>query len=139
MTSQQDAATRPPLHLIDAEADQLYGLATQIEQRMPAVAQMLLAEIERAQTHPADQLPDGVVTMGSTVEFLDEGSGASRTVTLVFPANADIAAGRVSILTPVGAGLIGLSEGQSILWPDREGHERRLSIVKVTRPTGDQD
>ncbi len=40
---------------------------------------------------------------------------------LVFPAEADIAAGKVSVLTPVGAALIGLSKGESIAWTARDG------------------
>jgi regulator of nucleoside diphosphate kinase len=60
-----------------------------------------------------------------------QASGADRTVELVYPRDADIYAGRVSILTPVGAGVIGLRTGQSILWPDRDGRERKLTIVKV--------
>ena len=74
--------------------------------------------------------------MGSRVEFIDEGNGIRRTVTLVFPAEANIEAGRVSILTPIGAGLIGLAAGDAIVWPDREGHERRLRIVSVRPPAG---
>src|SRR3546814_12523889 len=73
--------------------------------------------------------------MNAEVEFVDEASEATRIVQLVYPRQADIAANRISILTPVGAGLIGLREGQSILWPDREGNERRLTIGKV-RPAG---
>ena len=60
-----------------------------------------------------------------------QASGADRTVELVYPRDADISAGRMSILTPVGAGVIGLRTGQSILWPDRDGRERKLTIVKV--------
>ena len=60
-----------------------------------------------------------------------QASGADRAVELVYPRDADISAGQVSILTPVGAGLIGLRSGQSILWPDRDGRERKLTIVKV--------
>src|SRR3546814_3263969 len=71
--------------------------------------------------------------MGSGVTFIDEKSRAERTVRLVYPAEADIAEGRMSILTPVGAGLIGLSVGQSINWPDRGGIEHRLTIVAVER------
>lgn len=127
---------RPAIHLIDTEADRLYGLAEGVMQRQPALAAMLLAEIDRAEIHTAGTLPAGVVSMLSTVEFVDESSGTSRIVQLVFPADADIAAGRISILTPVGAGLIGLAEGQSILWPDREGRERRLRIVKVGAAPG---
>lgn len=60
-----------------------------------------------------------------------QASGADRKVELVYPRDADISAGRVSILTPVGAGVIGLRTRQSILWPDRDGRERKLTIVKV--------
>lgn len=65
------------------------------------------------------------------ISVLMQASGADRKVELVYPRDADISAGRVSILTPVGAGVIGLRTGQSILWPDRDGRERKLTIVKV--------
>src|SRR3546814_526566 len=126
-------AERPPLHFIDTEADRLSGMAMTVQSRIPSVASMLMDEINRGEIHEAEDMPEGVVTMLSTVEFVDEGSGTRRTVQLVYPADADISSGKISILTPIGAGLIGLSEGQSILWPDRDGHERCLQIVKVTR------
>ena len=40
----------------------------------------------------------------------------------------------ISVLTPVGAGLIGLRPDQVITWPDREGHARRLRVVEVRSP-----
>jgi len=127
------APRRPPVHMIDTEADLLTDLAIGIEERLPQVSQLLLEEIGRAIIHKAARIPADVVTMHASVEFTDEGSGATRTVQLVYPKDADISAGRISILTPVGAGLIGLREGQSILWPDRDGHKRRLAIVKVSQ------
>jgi regulator of nucleoside diphosphate kinase len=132
MTSSK-AAKRPPIQMIDTEADTLTNLAISVEERLPQVSELLLDEIARATVHSAARIPADVVTMHATVEFTDEASGAARTVQLVFPKNADISAGRISILTPVGAGLIGLREGQSILWPDRDGHQRKLTIVKVTQ------
>lgn len=132
MTKQdKTGAGRPPIHLIDSEADLVGNLALQAENRLPVVTAMLLTEIERAEIHRADSLPEGVVTLGSKVEFLDEGSGQRRTVRVVLPMNADIEAGLISILTPMGAGLFGLSAGQSIDWPDLEGRERRIRILAV--------
>ena len=127
-------AQRPPVHLIDSECDMLVDLALQVEGRSPAVAAMLLGEIERAETHRPEALPPGTVTIGSEVDFLDESTHRLRTVTLVMPGEADIEAGRISVLTPVGAGLIGLREGQAIDWPDRDGTHRRLRILGVRRP-----
>ena len=129
----RSAAKRPPILMIDAEADTLTNLALARQARSPEVSELLLQEIGRAKTHPANKIPADVVTMHAQVEFVDEANGASRTVELVYPADADISAGRISIMTPVGAGLIGMREGQSILWPDRDGQQRRLSIVKVQR------
>lgn len=135
MTTATDLrVARPRIRLIDTEADLLAQLALQAETRMPAVSAMLLAEVDRADLYGAGNLPADVVTLGSEVEFLDEGSGQRRRVTIVLPAHADIAAGRMSILTPAGAGLIGLSAGQSIDWPDVTGREHRLKILSVRQP-----
>jgi regulator of nucleoside diphosphate kinase len=131
MNATRAAATRPQIHMIEEEADSLSDLALTIEHRSPQVSELLIRETSRAKLYAAANIPPDVVTMGARVEFLDEGTGAQRTVQLVYPPEADISSGRISILTPIGAGLIGLREGQSILWPDREGNERRLVIVKV--------
>ncbi|WP_033073319.1 nucleoside diphosphate kinase regulator [Sphingopyxis sp. MWB1] len=127
------AARRPRIHMIDTEADALTSLALGHEDRLPQVSELLLGEIDRAIIHTVDKFPDDVVAMGSTVTFIDEASGATRTVQLVYPREADIANGRISILTPIGAGLIGLRKGHSIPWPDRDGHKRNLTIVEVAQ------
>lgn len=127
----QLAETRPPIHLLAAESDVVAGLALSTEQRHPVVAAMLLEEIERAELHEADDLPAGYVRLGSSVSFIDERSGQVRDVQLVIPADADIAQGRVSILTPIGAALYGLAEGACISWPDLDGNERLIRIIRV--------
>lgn len=132
-------AKRPPIHMIDSEADALADMAYSAKDRLPQASELLVTEIERAKIYSVDRIPADVVTMGSTVEYVDEASGAIRTVQLVYPGDADLDAGRLSIMTPMGAGLIGLREGQTIAWPDRDGQERDLRIVKVrqaerTRP-----
>ncbi|MEQ8310989.1 MAG: nucleoside diphosphate kinase regulator [Sphingopyxis sp.] len=127
------AAKSPPIQMIDREADRLTELALSKEDDLPQVCGLLLREINRATIRTAPRFPSDIVTMQSRVTFADAATGAERTVELVYPGDADISAGRISILTPVGAGLIGLREGQSILWPDRDGHERKLTILKVER------
>jgi regulator of nucleoside diphosphate kinase len=62
--------------------------------------------------------------------------GEGTTVTLVFPGDADIAEGKVSILTPIGTALLGLSPGQSIDWLARDGRSHRLSILSVQQEPG---
>jgi len=124
---------RPAITMSREDSETLSKLALGAEAHIPHVAAMLLEEIERADICDGAALSGDVVTMGATVTFADDGSKTERSVRLVYPGEADIAAGRISILTPVGAGLIGLREGQSILWPDRSGTARRLRIIKVAR------
>lgn len=123
----------PTLYLAEEVQGRLLDLAQVHLKRFPEAAQRLLEEADRAVVLPAERLPPGVVTMLSHVEFRDEESGAVRRVQLVFPGEADIAAGRVSVMTLIGAALIGLSEGQSICWPKRRGEPRRLTVLRVSR------
>lgn len=125
---------RPTIFLIDAECDALSELALSAEHLHPQASAMLLAELDRAELCGPRDLPDRTVRMGSRVDFVDESTGARRSVKLVYPCDADISAGRISILTPIGAGLIGMVAGSSIHWPDRDGSNRLLRIVDVTGP-----
>jgi regulator of nucleoside diphosphate kinase len=134
MGNQPAGDARPPIHLLAAESDMVASLALQAEHKLPVVAAMLLEEIERAELHEADTLPASAVTLDSEVDFVDEKSRQMRRVQLVLPAEANIALGRISILTPMGAALYGLTAGQSIDWPDLEGRERKITIVRVRQP-----
>ena len=120
----------PAITMSELDQERLTALATAALERVPEVAEELLAEIERATVVEPGNLPAAVVRMGSTVEFSSDG-GARRRVTLVYPGEADIAEGRISILTPVGAALIGLSEGQTIVSSRRDGREQRLTVLSV--------
>jgi regulator of nucleoside diphosphate kinase len=102
------------------------------EGRDAAAAERLAMEVDRAVV--VDRLPPGVVGVGSRVRFEDERTGATRVVVLVYPSAADVSAGRVSVLAPVGAALLGLSAGDRIEWPLPGGREARLRIVSVDAP-----
>ena len=127
-------AHRPPIHLLAAESDLVARLALRTEGHQPVVAAMLLAEIEPAELHDPETMPAGHVMLHSHVAFVDEKSGQMREVQLVMPAEANIAEGRVSILTPMGAALYGLAAGHSIEWPDLQGHYRPIRVVRVSLP-----
>ena len=134
MATVRAGCARPPIHLLAAESDMVATLALQAEHRQPVVAAMLLGEIERAELHEPGTLPGTAVTLGSEIAFVDERTHQLRTVELVLPAMANIAEGRISIMTPMGAALYGLTSGQSIDWPDLDGHSRRIRILRVRQP-----
>jgi regulator of nucleoside diphosphate kinase len=130
----KEAVKRPPIQIGEREADALTDLAVAVADRHPVVSALLLEELDRAEILPSYAIPSDVVTMGATVAFTVEETGERRTVELVYPKDADIAQNRISILTPVGAGLLGLRVGQTISWPDRAGQERLLKIDSVVQP-----
>lgn len=118
----------PEIVVSQTDQQRLTVLAMDSINRSPDVASELIAEMERARVVPS--VPDSVVRMGSMVTYKAD-DGRERRVQLVFPGEADIGAGKISILTPIGTALIGLSEGQSIAWTARDGSERHLTVIKV--------
>lgn len=95
----------------------------------------LARELDRANiVDPAD-VPAGVVTMRSVVEFRAGNSGKVSRAMLVYPAEASVSSAicalNVSVLTPIGTALLGLSEGQSMPYEAVDGRIRRLTIHKV--------
>jgi regulator of nucleoside diphosphate kinase len=125
---------RPPIHLLASESDLVATLALQSERRQPLVAAMLLEEIERAELHDPENMPPGHAGLNSYVTFVDEKTAEVRELQLVLPADADIAQGRISILTPMGAALYGLADSACISWPDLDGIERPIRIMRVEAP-----
>jgi regulator of nucleoside diphosphate kinase len=104
----------------------------------PDAADDLLHELDRASIVTDASLPGDVVRMGSLVRF--RAGRDERTALLVYPAEADIASGRISVLTPVGAALIGLRTGQSISFRTRDGRPQMLTVLRVLPPpSGDED
>ncbi|MCO6417649.1 nucleoside diphosphate kinase regulator [Siccirubricoccus sp. KC 17139] len=126
------AHAAPPIILSTADEERLSRLAAAASQRSPEVAERLLGEIDRARLLPPEKMPPDVVAMHSYVEYSDEATGVVRHVQLVYPHEADIASGRISVLTLVGAALLGLSAGRSIRWPTQQGHERVLTVLRVS-------
>lgn len=127
-------STRDPLPKIivgASEQERLLALASSISGRNPDLAEELIGEMDRARIVNDAKVPANAVRMNSNVEF-ESDDGQRRKVTLVYPGEADIAAGRISILTPIGTALIGLSEGQSISWTARDGRKQKLTVLSVS-------
>lgn len=120
----------PQIIVSNADYERLTDLATASLERVPDVAQELLSEMDRARVVEETAVPANVVRMGSTVTFKSD-DGNTRTMTLVYPADESLDEHRISVMTPVGAALIGLAEDQSISWTARDGKDHRLTVTKV--------
>jgi regulator of nucleoside diphosphate kinase len=94
----------------------------------------LAAELERAFITEPDEVTDGVITMHARVQVLDLVSNERHELVLVFPREADLSAGRISVLAPLGTALLGYREGDEVEWL-MPGGLRRLRVERVRRPT----
>jgi len=131
MQSASVAGALPPIMLTRRDHEKLTQLAAARVPLDSHVRDFLADELTRAAiVEPADA-PATLVTMNSSVTFRDDQMRRISEVTLVYPEDADIAAGRISVLTPVGAALIGLTEGQSIDWETRAGVRKSLTVLRV--------
>ena len=128
--SNTELRAHPAIFIPAVDYDRLFAMAEGTAKREPDVANFLLHELDRASTKAPGPEED-IVRMQSHVRFRDESTGRIREVQLVYPARADSAAGRISILTPVGTALIGLSKGQSMKWNDRSGKRKCLTVLDV--------
>lgn len=137
MTDATPIQPDPPIILDAAWSDRLEELAAAAIRRgsLGPVGDRLMAEVARATVLPSAEMPADVVNIGSEVRYRDEMTGREQTVSLVLPQEVDIDRGRISVLTPVGAALIGLRTGAAIGWETREGAQRRLTVLAVTPAT----
>lgn len=109
-----------------------YARLTALVNSGSALTETLEQELERATILPDRKLPKDVVSMFSTVEYRNVETNAVNSVTLVYPAEADVNAAKVSVLAPIGAALIGLKVGRHIDWALPNARTVRLEVIGVS-------
>lgn len=125
-------STLPPVTMSSLDHSRLERLLeTGENSRLPGI-DALQREMDRATLVAPAEVPASVVTMNSTIRFVDDASGTRHEFTLVYPADAG-KPGTISVLAPVGSALLGLSVGQSIRWPAPGGRELDLRVLEVVR------
>jgi len=115
--------------IVETEFNRLMKVAEAMEQRNPVEAEPLLAKLDAALTVAEDKTPDDLVRLGSSVVYA---SGSyEKTISIVFPADADIDAGRIAVTSPLGVALLGRRAGAQVALRARDGKETPLTIVAV--------
>jgi len=99
----------------------------------------LAAELKRAVVVDSRCVAANIVRMNSRIRFEDQNTGERREVTIVFPHEANASTGSISVLTPVGTALLGLTVGQPVEWPFPDGTRHRLRVLKIlSQPEADE-
>src|SRR5688572_7114503 len=126
------ALTRPRLIIDERAYQRLLALAERARAQVPDLADRLIEEIERADLRASSEMPGDVVTLGSEVTFRQ--ADRTQTVQIVAPEDADIEHRRISVLTPVGAALLGMTVGQKISWDMPDKRVAVLEVMAVRQP-----
>ena len=126
--TERSMASLPQIYLTQNDMDHLLKL---VEAQPGKRFEKLESELVRANVVSREKIPEDVVTMNSRVIFENETTRERREITLVYPGSADIDAGKISVLVPVGTALLGLRVGQSIDWELPGGEKQRYRIVEV--------
>ena len=124
--------TKNQLVITEADFDRLRHLVESPRYRVShaLLIQSLRDGLERCTVVEPGNVPAGVVTMHSKVRVRDRRADEPETYTLVFPEDADINAGRLSVLAPLGTALLGARAGQSIEFAAPAG-PRHLKVEEV--------
>lgn len=109
---------------------ELLGVAGDFGRRDRKDLDALAEEMKKAQVVASKEIPPDTVTMNSKVVLRDLETNEKMTYVLVFPKDADIDTGRISVLAPVGTSILGYAKGDVVEWAVPSGI-RRLRIEKV--------
>ena len=122
---------KPHIVLSSLDAERLENLMDSLTEEIFPGKNELEEELARADVVDPHEIPATVVTMNSTVRCKVEPLTDEFLLTLVYPKDSDAANGKISILTPVGSALLGLSEGDQIEWPKPDGGLLNVCIEEV--------
>jgi regulator of nucleoside diphosphate kinase len=124
---------QPEIYITKKDEEKLRALikeAQYSEYRGSPYVKMLAAEIERAKVVPPEEIPPDVITLNSTVQLVDEELDDEMTFTLVFPDEADVEQGKISVLAPIGTAMLGYREGDTFEW-ETPGGKSLIRVKKI--------
>ena len=122
-----------PIIISDADRHRLEAMLESVRDNASLRVDSLAAlegELKRARVVPHSDMPPEVITMNSIVRLRDLDTDEVEEYELVYPADADLAHNRISVLAPVGTAILGYRLGDVIEWPVPAGL-RRLQVEEV--------
>ena len=126
-------SARNPIHITSHDKRLLEELLAETAALRPGSRsdlQTLAEELKRAIIVEASKVPHDVITMHSRAELVDLDSGETVTYTLVFPSQANIEAGNISVLAPIGAAMLGYRVNDEFEWQVPDG-VRRMRVKQI--------
>ncbi|HEY0062139.1 MAG TPA: nucleoside diphosphate kinase regulator [Telluria sp.] len=123
---------KPPITVSSLDVERLDNLIHTLVPGADSNHLALLDELARADVVEPHDMPPDVVTMNSTVRFQLDEPEAQFCLTLSYPKDMRQVPDGISILTPIGTALLGLSVGDTIAWPRRDGQLLNVRLLEVS-------
>ena len=121
------------IYITEHDHERLSGLIESNRERDAAdmeYFQRLEEALDRAEIVDPKEIPTDVITMRSQVRLKDLVTGEAKIYALVFPTEANVSEGKISILAPIGTAILGYKRGDTIEWPVPSGL-RRIKVDEV--------
>jgi regulator of nucleoside diphosphate kinase len=119
----------PPVFAAAADAAELTAVASTAGTSSFG-AKLFLKEFERMAVCTDPRHPR-FVRLDDTVTYRDLRTKVERRVRVVRPDRAEAEENRISVLAPIGAALIGLSEGAIFRWTEPDGRLRAIKVLDI--------
>jgi regulator of nucleoside diphosphate kinase len=118
--------------LTDLDHARLVKLTSQMRTSSSAVRLHTVEDaLSMARLVPSRTVPPDIVTMYSQVLLEDCSSGRRFGLTLCYPSDAEPSAGFISVMSPVGTGVLGLPVGATARWVTPLGEAGAATVVAV--------
>lgn len=122
---------RPRVYVRRSDLAELWRIAAQARRTEP-VADLFLEEFDRLSVAP-ETCDEGFVRLDSSVLYRDLRTKRQQRVRVVRPGSETPEANEVSVLSPIGAALVGLVAGAIFRWADPDGRLRAIKVLEVTQ------
>lgn len=123
--------TKPNITVSSTDLARIENLIAATADKASPAIKMLEDELDRADIVEPTEISANVVTMNSTVRFSSSITNEQFTYTLVYPKDMQSNGTTISILAPVGSAILGLSEGDEMLWPAADGKTLKVKVEEV--------
>jgi regulator of nucleoside diphosphate kinase len=133
LSRQENNGMKNSIHITTQDKQRLEDLLLEVQASDPRKhgdLKALTEELRRAVIVDPKDVSGDVITMNSRAEMRDLESGETVAFTLVFPSEANIDEEKISVLAPIGAGMLGYRVGDEFEW-NVPGGLRRMKVTKV--------
>jgi len=130
---QDNDGIKNPIYVTSQDNQRLEDLLMEVEASDPRKhgdLKALTEELDRAVIVDPKDVFSNVITMNSRAEMRDLETGETVAFTVVFPSEANIDEEKISVLAPIGAGMLGYRVGDEFEWKFSDGL-RRMKVTNV--------